>query len=71
MATETLNPTQLHLLHLFSHDNSEKYAREVQDVLTRHFQNLLDEEADRLWDEGILNQERLDELRHTDLHAVI
>lgn len=29
----------------------------------------LDEEADRLWDEGILNQEKLDEIRQTDLHA--
>ena len=36
---------------------------------TKSFQSRLDEEADRLWDEGILNQEKLDELRHTDLHA--
>ena len=34
-----------------------------------HFQSRLDAEADRLWDEGILNQEKLDELRHKDLHA--
>lgn len=71
MATTTLNPTQLHLLHLFSHDNSEEYAHEVQQVLMHHFQDLLDKEADRLWDEGILNQQRLDELRHTDLHATV
>ncbi len=30
-------------------------------VLTQHFQSRLDAEADRLWDEGILNQEKLDE----------
>ena len=29
----------------------------------------LDAEADRLWDEGILNQEKLDEIRKMDLHA--
>jgi hypothetical protein len=38
-------------------------------VLTRHFQERLDAESDRLWDEGFLNQEKLDELRHLDLHS--
>ena len=69
METATLNPTQMHLLKLFAFNNSEEYAREIQMVLTKHFQSRLDAEADRLWDEGILNQEKLDELRHTDLHA--
>ena len=44
-------------------------ANAIQEVLTRHFQNRLDVEADRLWDEGILNQEKLDEIRKIDLHA--
>ena len=69
MEATTLTPTQQHLLKLFSFDNSEAYAREVQEVLTRHFQAKLDQEADRLWDEGILNQQRLDELRKEDLHV--
>lgn len=69
MEAATLTPTQMHLLKLFSFNNSEEYAREIQMVLTRHFQSRLDEEADRLWDEGILNQEKLDELRHMDFHA--
>ena len=59
----------MHLLKLFAFNNSEEYARKIQMVLTKYFQSRLDEEADRLWDEGILNQEKLDELRHTDLHA--
>ena len=61
-------PTQTHLLKLFSYYNSDAYAREIQEVLTRHFQAKLDQESDRLWDEGILNQQRLDELRKEDLH---
>ena len=63
MEATVLNPTQMHLLKLFSFNNSEEYAREIQMVLTRHFQAQLDAEADRLWDEGILNQEKLDEIR--------
>ena len=69
METAALNPTQMHLLKLFAFNNSEEYAREVQMVLTRHFQAQLDAEADRLWDEGILNQEKLDVIRQEDLHA--
>ena len=55
MATSVLTPTQQHLLKLFSFDNSEEYAREVQSVLTKHFQQELD-------------AKRLEELRHTDFH---
>jgi hypothetical protein len=69
MEATALNPTQMHLLKLFSFNNSEDYAREIQAVLTAHFQRKLDEEADRLWDAGILNQQRLDEIRREDLHA--
>lgn len=69
MDTTTLNPTQMHLLKMFAFNNSEEYAREVQEVLTRHFQNRLNAEADRLWDEGILDQDKLDEIRKMDLHS--
>ena len=69
METTALNPTQIHLLKMFAFNGSEEYAREVQEVLTRHFQDRLDAEADRVWDEGILDQQKLDEIRQMDLHA--
>ena len=69
MEATVLNPTQMHLLKMFSFNKSEDFAREIQDVLTRHFQTQLDAEANRLWDEGVLNQEKLDAIRHEDLHA--
>lgn len=62
------NPTQQHLLKLFEHDDSEEFAREVKMALTQYFQQKLDREADRLWEEGILDAKRLEELRHEDLH---
>ena len=69
MEVTVLNPTQMHLLKLFAFNNTEKYAREIQTVLTRHFQAQLDAEADRLWDKSILNQQQQDEVRREDLHA--
>ena len=64
-----MNPTQMHLLKLFAFNNSEEYAREVQLVLMHYFQEKLDEESDRLWESGVLDQDRLNEIRHMDLHA--
>ena len=69
MNATQITPTQMHLLKLFSFDKSESRALEIKDVLMRYFQGRLDAESDRLWDEGVLDQERLEELRNKDLHA--
>lgn len=69
MNATQITPTQMHLLKLFSFDKSESRALEIKDVLMRYFQGRLDAESDRLWDEGILDQERLEELRHKDFHV--
>ena len=68
MKASVLTPVQQHLLKLFSFNPDDTYALEVQEVLTRYFQEKLDRESDRLWDEGILDQQRLDEIRKEDLH---
>ena len=39
-----------------------------QHLLKLFFQEKLDKEADRLWEEGILDQQQLDRMRHEDLH---
>lgn len=69
MNATQITPTQMHLLKLFAFDKSENRALEIKNVLMRYFQGRMDEEADRLWDEGVLDQARLDQLRHKDLHA--
>lgn len=71
MSSTVFTPTQQHLLKLFSLDNSEEYALEVKEALTKHFQQRLDAEADRLWNDGTLNQQRLDEIMNEDLHCGI
>ncbi len=68
METTALNPTQLHLLKLFAFDNSEERMKDVKNLLYQYYQKELDREADRLWDEGILDQAKLDAIRTEDLH---
>ncbi len=67
----TFNPVQQHLLKMFAFDGSEKRLLEVKAVLTNYFRKKADECLDSLWDSGVLNQARLDELRHQDLHALL
>jgi hypothetical protein len=58
----TLNPIQLHLLEMFNHCNSEKMMLELKEVLAEFYAKQVQEEADRLWDEGTLNGEAIERI---------
>jgi hypothetical protein len=53
---------------MFAWDNDESSLLEVKRVLARHFAKKLDDELDELWDNGQLDQARLDEIYNMDLH---
>jgi|GEM_PF-5740602 hypothetical protein len=40
-----------------------------KDVLTRHFLSKIDEETDRLWENGILDQNALNAINNENLHT--
>ena len=65
------NPVQRHLLKMFAFDGSEKRLNEVKMVLTDYFRKQADACLNSLWNSGKLNQEKLNELRHQDLHALL
>lgn len=69
MEATVFNSVQQHLLKMFAWDGSEERLTEVKNVLTAHFSKMLDEELDKLWDSGELNQDRLDEIRKMHLHT--
>lgn len=71
MSVTVLNPVQQHLLKMFAFDGSEERLIEVKEVLTKFFSQKLDERLDELWDSGVLNQEKLDALRKTDLRSLL
>lgn len=70
MSATVLNPVQQHLLKMFALDGSEERLKEVKEVLTRYFSQKLDKRLDDLWDAGVLNQEKLDELRKIDVRTL-
>lgn len=69
METTVFNPVQQHLLKLFAFDGSEEKLLEVKEVLTKYFSQKLDKRLNELWDSGVLNQEKLDELRTKHLRT--
>ena len=70
MAATVLNPVQQHLLKMFAFDGSEERLMEVKEVLTKYFSQKLDDRLNDLWDSGVLNQEKLDELRKIDVRTL-
>ncbi len=69
--TTVFNPVQQHLLKMFAFDGSETRLLEVKTVLADYFRKKADECLNALWDSGQLNQAKLDELRHRDLHVML
>ena len=69
METTVFNPVQQHLLKMFAYDGSEERLLEVKKVLTQYFSQKLEKRLDDLWNAGILDQNRLDELRTMHLRT--
>ena len=53
-----LNPTQLHLLRMFSYAKDEASLRDIKDALATYFAQKVEQEMDELWDSGEWNQEK-------------
>jgi hypothetical protein len=68
MISTVFNPIQIELLRMFERNNSEAELREVQSVISNYYAKKLDAQLDKLWDEGVLDQKRLDEINGMDLH---
>ncbi len=71
MKTATaLNKTQIHLLQMFQVDDSQSGLDELKELLYSYYSKKMEESLDELWDSGILNQKRLDEINTMDLHQI-
>ncbi|MDR1895281.1 MAG: hypothetical protein LBR10_00640 [Prevotellaceae bacterium] len=69
MQSTTLNPTQLHLLQMFSYDSDEERLKELKEVWLNHVRNKLDEEVEKVWKEKNMSNEMMHELLNTHLRT--
>lgn len=70
MAATVLNSTQVHLLQMFQVDDSQQGLEELKELLYSYYSNYskkMDESLNELWDSGVLDQKRLDEINNMDL----
>lgn len=58
MEATVFNPTQLHLLKMFSYAKSEEALLEIKKALSIYFAQKVEEDMDALWDEGLWSQEK-------------
>ncbi len=70
MQTTVFTPTQIHLLKMFQYMKSEEELLELKDLLFHYYSQKMDERLNELWDKGILDQKRLDEINQMDLHQL-
>lgn len=58
----TFNPVQMHLLEMFNYCKSENAIEELKEVLADYYAKKTQEEADRLWENGTLDENAVEEL---------
>ena len=64
-----LNNAQLDFLRLLAHFTTEEEVKELNDLVCEYYARKVDEEIDRLWDEGKWNAEKIEETLHEHLRT--
>lgn len=69
MKANALSRAQVLLLENFAHIDSQEEVDELTEVIRNYYAQKLEDELERLWDDGTLNQQKLDELRGQHLRT--
>jgi len=67
--TQPLNAAQIELLNSVAHIESEEDLRELKHTLSMFFAKLADREIDRLWGEGVINEEVIEKWAHEHMRT--
>ena len=62
METTLLNPTQLHLLQMFSYNKDEESLKALKEALFNYYCQKMDEESDKWWKENDMTTEKFNEI---------
>ena len=62
-----LNQAQMDFLRLLAHFTTEEEVKELNDVVCEYYARKIDEEMDKLWDEGKWSNEIIEETLHEHL----
>ena len=62
------NAAQLYLLDIFAGIHSEQELEDIKQLVASYYAKKMEAHMAQLWDEGTLDQQRLDEINEMDLH---
>jgi len=65
MVSTVMNPTQLHLLRMFSYNKDEESLNELKEALFNYYCQKVGEEGKRIWKEKGMNNEMMHDLLNT------
>ncbi len=68
MEPTVFTPAQIYLLKTFERIKTEEELLELKKVISDYYAKKMDAHLNQLWDEGVLDQKRLDEINDMDLH---
>jgi len=69
MSVETMNASQMMILESFAGAQDEQELNALMDVLRNFYATRLEAEMQRLWDDGTLDQNALNQLRQEHLRT--
>ena len=69
MEATVLNPVQLHLLRIFSHNSDEDSLHELKDVLFNYYCQKVSEEGKQIWNEKNMSNEMMRDLLNTHIRT--
>ena len=69
MEATVFNPTQLHLLKMFSYNQDENSLKELKEVWLAHVRNKMDAEGRKIWKEKNLSNEVMHEWLNTHIRT--
>lgn len=62
--TATFNQAQMQLLDMMSFVKTPEALSDLNKVISDYFARKADEEMNKLWNEGFLNDEKIEQFRH-------
>ncbi len=57
-------------MQMFQVDDSQSGLDELKELLYSYYSKKMERSLDELWDSGVLDQKRLDEINDMDLHKL-
>ena len=69
MKNAIFNKAQIEMLDLMSRIASEEELLEIKKVISEYFMRKADEELDKLWEDGSLNESKMEKLRYSHLRT--